>query len=73
MINQLTALDLEDSRQAIDVQRRKPMCSKACAQCHQVATPLFYDHKVEQLYCGRCVELGGPRSAVTKRGQFPLP
>jgi len=73
MITQLTDFDLEDSRKELDVQSRTPMCPKACAQCHQVATPLFYDHKVEELYCGRCVELVGPRSAVTKRGQFPLP
>ena len=73
MINQLTDLNRVDSRNKIDVQRRKPMCSKACAQCHQVATPLFYDHKVAQLQCGWCMELVGPRGPITKRGPFPPP
>jgi hypothetical protein len=73
MINQLTDLDRVDSRNKINVQRRKPICPKACALCYQVATPLFYDHKVEQLHCGRCVELVGPRGPMTKRGQFPHP
>jgi len=43
----------------IDVQSRKPMCPKACAHCHQIASPLFSDHKSEQLYCGRCLEIVG--------------
>ncbi len=73
MINQLTDFDLEDLRKEMDVQSRKPMCPKACAQCHQVATPLFYDHKVEQLRCGQCIELVGTRGPITKRGQFPPP
>ncbi len=73
MINQLTDLDRVDSRNKIDVQRRKPMCSKACARCNQIVTPLFYDHTVEQLYCHRCLELVGPRGPIAKRGQFPPP
>ncbi len=73
MINQLTDFDFEDSRRELDVRSRTPMCPQACALCHQVATPLFYDHKVEQLQCGRCVELVGRRGPMTKRGPFPRP
>jgi hypothetical protein len=73
MIDQLHGFDRKDSRKTIDVQSRKSMCRKACAQCHQIASPLFYHHKVDKLYCGPCLkEEDSPGlRAMTKLSKVP--
>jgi len=66
-------MDVKFAERSRRTQSRVPMGPKACAQCRQITTPLFYDHKGEKLYCGRCFEIVGPRGpkAITKLGKSP--